>query len=135
MMMAFKIIIWICGIILIFAGVNDFWNGASSKGDFGDLGEHVNGPMLNFTIRFLGAILMGFGVLLIIFATNLKQYELPLIVSLCFVILGGVGRLISIVQHGMAQGHEMIIYAILGIELMIIPALLAWLIFSDRTVL
>lgn len=135
MIMTFKIVVWICGIILILAGVNDFWNGASSKGDFGDLGEHVNGPMLNITIRFLGAILVGFGALLILFATNLKQYEMPLMVSFCFVILGGIGRIISIFQHGMAEGHEITIYCILGVELILIPASLAWLIFTDSSML
>jgi hypothetical protein len=67
MILIFKIIVWICGIIAIVTGANDFWNGAFVKGDFGDLGEHVNGPMLNFTMRFLGAIWMGFGALLILF--------------------------------------------------------------------
>ena len=130
-MIVFKIIVWICGIIAILTGANDFWNGASAKGDFGDLGVHINSPMLNFTIRFLGAIWMGFGALLILFATNLKQYRIPLIVSFCFVILGGVGRVISIARNGVAEGQEITIYGILGIELVLIPALLICFLLAD----
>lgn len=130
MILVFKIIVWICGAIAIVTGANDFWNGAAAKGDFGDLGEHAAGPMVNFTIRFLGAIWMGFGALLILFATNLGQYKLPLIVAFGFVMLGGIGRVISIVKHGMAEGHEITAYGILGVELVLIPALLVWLLLS-----
>jgi hypothetical protein len=134
-MIVFKVIVWICGIIAILTGANDFLNGASAKGDFGDLGKHVNGQMLNFTIRFLGAIWMGFGALLILFASNLKQYEIALMVAFCFVILGGIGRIISIAQHGVAKGQEMTVYGILGIELVLVPALLLWLVFTDKAML
>ncbi len=132
MVLAFKIVVWLCGIIAILTGANDFWNAASAKGDFGDLGEYVRSPQLNFTIRFLGAIWMGFGALLILFTTNLALYRTPLLVAFGFVILGGVGRVISIFQNGMAEGQEITAYGILGVELVLVPALLIWLLLTDK---
>jgi len=132
MVWVFKIIVWVCGAIALLTGANDFWNGAAAKGDFGNLGAHAAGPLVNFTIRFMGAIWMGFGALLILFATNLSQYKLPLTIAFCFVVLGGLGRVISIVKHGMAEGHEIAAYGILGVELVLIPALLIWLLVSKK---
>ena len=129
---AFKILVCICGLIVILAGANDVWKGASAEGDFGDLGEHVTGPMLNFTIRFLGTVLAGFGVLMILFATNLERYRPPLMVALSVVILGGLGRVGSIIQHGTAPGHEVTMYSILGVELILVPALLVWLVLAGE---
>jgi hypothetical protein len=131
-MLAFKIIVGILGLIAIVTGANDFWNGAYVQGDFGKhLGESVNDPTLNFTLRFLGAIWMGFGVLLILFVTDLQRYQIPLLVSFGIVILGGIGRLISILKHGIESGNEPTAYGILAVELILVPVLLVWFIYSD----
>lgn len=128
--MIFKIIVWILGLIAITTGANDFWNGAAVQGDFGkNLGEQVNDPTLNFTLRFLGAIWMGFGILLILFATDLEKYRIPLLVSFDIVILGGIGRAISIYKHGIETGNETTAYAILSVELLLVPILLIWFLF------
>jgi len=129
-MFYFKIIVGILGLIALTTGANDFWNGAAVKGDFGKhLGELENDPTLNFTIRFLGAIWMGFGVLLILFATDLDRYKIALMVSFGIVIVGGLGRVISIYKHGIEKGNEAMAYGILGVELLLVPALLIWLYF------
>jgi len=131
-MLIFKIIVGILGAIAILTGVNDFWNGAAVEGDFGKhLGESVNDPTLNFTIRFLGAIWTGFGVLLILFVTDLERYQVPLLVSFGIVIFGGIGRVISIVKHGIESGNEITAYSILAVELVLVPILLIWLIFNS----
>ncbi len=121
------------GLIAISTGVNDLWNGASVTGDFGDLGDKVNNPTLNYTVRFLGAIWMGFGALLILFVTDLPRYQMALIVAFCIVILGGIGRLISIIQFGFSEGNHLIVFITLGIELVLVPALLVWFLFMDKT--
>lgn len=129
-MTIFKIIVGILGLIAIVTGANDFWNGAAVKGDFGkNLGQLENDPTLNFTLRFLGAIWMGFGVLLILFASDLEKYKMALLISFIIVIVGGIGRLISVMKHGIEEGNETMAYSILAVELLLVPALLAWLSF------
>jgi hypothetical protein len=129
-MLVFKIIVGALGLIAIATGVNDFWNGASVQGDFGkQLGDSVNDPTLNFTLRFFGAIWMGFGVLLILFITDLQKYQVPLMVSFGIVILGGIGRIISILKHGIESGNESMSYVILAVEIIIVPVLLIWFYF------
>jgi len=127
----FKAIVWVLGLIAISTGANDLWNGAKVQGDFGSLGESSSDPTLNFTIRFLGAIWMGFGALLILFASNLSAYGLPLIVTFLIVIVGGLGRVFSIYQYGIGEGKEIMSYSILGVELILVPALLIWFLVSD----
>jgi len=64
-MLIFKIIVVILGLIAVGTGLNDYWRGAAVEGDFGKkLGTLTSDPTLNFTIRFLGGIWMGFGFLL-----------------------------------------------------------------------
>jgi len=129
--MIFKIIVCLLGLIAIFTGANDFWNGAAVKGDFGkNLGQLENDPTLNFTLRFLGAIWMGFGALLILFITDLEKYKIALLISFVFVIIGGIGRLISVLKLGIENGNEGMAYSILAIELLLVPILLGWLIFN-----
>jgi len=129
--MIFRIITGILGLIAITTGLNDFWKGAAVKGDFGkNLGELVNDPTLNFTLRFLGAIWMGFGILLILFVSDVQKYKTALLASFIIVIIGGIGRVISIIKHGIASGNETMSYSILAVELIIVPILLGWLLFN-----
>lgn len=131
-MIVFKILVWACGLVLILAGGNDALRGAAVRGDFGELGELVNSPMLNFTIRFLGTALAGFGGMMILFSSDLSRYRAPLILAFVVVILGGLSRVASILQLGMPQGQETTVYAIAAVELILVPALLVWLLFSGR---
>ena len=99
-MLVFRIIVGILGLIAITTGANDFLNGAAVKGDFGkNLGSLVNDPTLNFTLRFLGAIWMGFGVLLMLFVSDLEKYKIALLASFGIIIIGGIGRLISVMKR------------------------------------
>lgn len=131
-MLAFKIIVGILGLIGLFTGLNDLWNGASVQGDFGNLETMTQQPMLNFTIRFLGAIWAGFGALLILFATDVKRYDIALILALIFVIIGGIGRFVSTQQFGIIPTYKTTVYFILATELIIVPVLLIWYLFFLR---
>ena len=125
-MAVFKVIVWVLGAIAILTGANDLLRGGSVEGDFGALGELAKDPTLNFTVRFQGAIWMGFGALLILFASNVAAYRVPLACALCIVIVGGLGRVASIVQLGRPAVEATTLYMILGIELVLVPALLVW---------
>lgn len=132
MVLAFRIIVIILGLIGFFTGANDLINGASVKGDFGELGSEVTKPMLNFTIRFLGAIWAGFGALLILFSTDLKRYDIALLMALAFVIIGGIGRFISTQQFGIENASKTTVYIILATELVIVPVVMLWYILFIR---
>lgn len=73
---------------------------------------------------------MGFGVLLILFISDLEKYKIALITSFGIVIIGGIGRLISVMKLGVEQGNLTMAYSILAVELLIVLVLLAWLILS-----
>lgn len=126
-----QILIVVCGLIGFMTGANDWLRGASVKGDFGELGDYKNSPTLNFTIRFLGGIWMGFGALLMLFATDPDRYKPALILALVFVILAGLGRVASMVKLGFNAGSRATAYAILAVELVLIPILLVWLVLLD----
>lgn len=132
-MLIFRIIVGILGLIALFTGVNDLWNGAAVQGDFGKhLGNNVTDPTLNFTIRFLGAIWMGFGGLLILFITDVKRYDYAIIMAFVIIIIGGIGRFISTRQFGIEKGNEIMSYAILSVELLLVPILLIWYVIGIR---
>jgi len=127
-MLYFKIVVGLLALIAIMTGANDFWNGAAVKGDFGKhLGDNVNDPTLNFTIRFLGAIWMGFGFFLILFMSDVNTYKTALKLAFVIVIIGGIGRVISVYKHGIEKENKSMAYAILGVELLLIPILFIWL--------
>jgi len=132
-MIVFRIIVALLGLIAISTGANDLWNGAAVKGDFGKhLGENVKDPTLNFTLRFLGAIWMGFGALLILFVTDVKRYDHAIILAFIIIVIGGIGRFISTRQFGIEPGNETMTYTIMCVELLLVPALLVWHLLSIR---
>ena len=124
----FKIIVIGLGLIAIGTGVMDFVSSVSAQSDFGAiLGNAVNDPILNNTFRFFSAVWLGFGVLLILFSTNLAKYRTALNVSFAFVILGGLGRVWSIVQFGWVEEFSGPMCFILFVELLLVPALTLWM--------
>ena len=130
-MKIFQKIVYILGAIAILTGANDFWQGAVVQASFGDLQGMETNPTLNFTVRFFAAIWAGFGVFLCMFAWDLKTYKLPLILAFVIVIMGGIGRIISMVQFGIAKGNEIPSYLITGLEVVLMPILLVWLLKMD----
>jgi len=124
-MLIFKIIVVILGLIAIATGLNDYWRGAAVEGDFGKkLGILTRDPTLNFTIRFLGGIWMGFGFLLLLFAYDLERYRIALILSFIIIIISGLGRVLSIYKLGIEKENKPMAYGILAVELLLVPLLL-----------
>lgn len=126
-MKAFQIIVYILGAIAILTGISDFWQEAVNQASFGDLQGMEKNPTLNFTVRFFAAIWAGFGVFLCLFAWDLKKYKLALILAFVIVMIGGIGRIMSMVQFGITEGNETHSYLITGLEVVLIPILLVWL--------
>ena len=74
---------------------------------------------------------MGFGVQLILFATDLSRYKPALALALVFVIPAGLGRLISLFKQDLNHQSRSTVYSILAVELVLTPVLLGWLLLID----
>lgn len=129
MTIVFRVILCLLGLIAIGTGFMDFWYGVAAQEGLGAvLGEGADDAALNNTFRFFSAIWMGFGVFLILFSTDLKHYFTALITAFLIVIAGGIGRLMSVNEFGVTVGRETGTWAIIILEIVIIPLLLVWLI-------
>lgn len=128
MVIAFKVIVCLLGLVAIGTGFMDYWWGVPAQEALGaQLGEGFKDPALNNIFRFFAAIWMGFGVFLIFFTTDLARYRTALMLAFVIVIIGGIGRLMSVMEFGVTTGRETSVYVIIGLEVVIIPLLLVWL--------
>jgi hypothetical protein len=90
-------------------------------------------PVLDSQVRFLGAIWLGLGAIQLVCLRDLHRYGA--ILQLCFaiVLLGGIGRTLSLLQVGQpvsGVGSAFVAVALI-IELLLVP--LAWLTFRRAT--
>lgn len=117
-------------VIALLTGAGDVIVGLSGQRLIGAaLEEGYADPLLNSQIRYLGAIWLGFGLLLWMCSRDVARHTGLIRGALWIVILGGVGRLISVVQFGLPAaptGAAFVIGAIV-IELVLMPLLLVWL--------
>lgn len=86
-------------------------------------------PVLDSQVRFLGAVWLGLGAIQLVCLVDLRRYGA--ILQLCFaiIVLGGIGRALSLLQVGQpasGMGPAFIVVALV-IELVLVP--LAWLTF------
>ena len=90
--------------------------------------EDLREPILNSQIRYLGAIWFGFGILLLVCASNIHKHAALLRTALAIVFLGGLGRLATVLQFGLPDAAVGIgfVYVAIGVELIGVPLLLWW---------
>lgn len=116
-------------LIALVTGLVDVVVGAKGQSLIGVvLTDGFGDPVLNSQIRYLGAIWFGFGVLLWMCSNNLARYNTLLRGALWVVVLGGIGRTISLIQFGFpssAAGCAFVVGAI-AIELLAVPFMLFW---------
>jgi hypothetical protein len=133
-MLFFKLIVGFLGLIAIGTGIMDFWHGVAAQEALGaELGKGFRDATLNNIFRFFAAIWIGFGVFLILFTTDLARYYFALILAFLITVLGGMGRVMSIVEFGISEGREQATWAIVGLELILVPLLLVWLVWARRS--
>lgn len=106
-------------VIVGVAGQANIGVGAAAAGPFD--------PVLDSQVRFLGAVWFGLGAIQLVCLGDLRRYGA--ILQLCFgiVFLGGIGRVLSLLQVGQpasGTGPAFIAVALI-IELVLVP--LAWL--------
>jgi len=83
----------------------------------------ISDPVLDSQNRFYGVVFMGFGALLFVCSSDVVKYATVLRITLGFVLLGGVARVISIVLFGLPTP---LVSGLILVELIGVPLLLIW---------
>lgn len=129
-MNAFRWAVRALALIALLTGAGDVIVGLAGQQMIGAaLQEGYSDPLLNSQIRYLGAIWFGFGLLLWVCSAHLFRYAGILQGALWIVFLGGVGRVLSVIQFGFPpsdSGTGFVIFAI-AIEIVAMPLLVLWL--------
>ena len=131
-MRLFTIVIYVFAAIALITGASDFLQGQISQAQLGAglTPEGFADPLMDSVFRFFAALWFGTGILFVIFVRDLDRYKPPMIALLAIVILGGIGRLITIMQHGLPDhpGGQTLVYAGLVAEVVVSPIMLWWLV-------
>lgn len=129
MMKLVKIVTLLLSVIALLTGAMDIIIGVSGQANIG-VGTAAAAPfdpVLDSQIRFLGAVWLGLGAIQLVCLGNIRRYGI--ILQLCFaiIVLGGIGRVVSLVQVGLPETStaSTFIAVALTIELLLVP--LAWL--------
>lgn len=129
-MNAFRFTLRALAVLALVTGTIDVLLGLAAQATIGAaLEEGYGDPLLNSQVRYLGAIWFGFGWLLTYCLRDLPRYAPIVRGALWVVVLGGFGRLASVLQFGhppSAVGFHFVNGAI-AIELVGIPLLLVWM--------
>jgi len=127
-MKLFKYTIYFLAAICLITGASDFLQGMTALKAFGaDLSETAKTwPVADNIFRFFAAVWFGVGILLILFAKDIARYKPALMTLLGIIALGGIGRIISILQYGMPAETSGLMVVIAGLfaELLITPILM-----------
>ncbi len=130
-MRIFSALCYLFAATALFTGGNDFLQGLEAQRAFGSTltDQGFADPLLDNVFRFFSGLWIGVGVLFVLFVRDLDRYKPAMIALLCIIILGGIGRIISISQYGLPDdpSGSMLVYAGLLAELVISPAMLWWL--------
>lgn len=92
-------------VIPVITGALNVVMGIQAQGLIGALlsVEGFHDPLLNSQMRFYGAIWIGWGVLLYVCLKDLHKYASLLKGAYLIVFVGGVGRVVSLVQFGLSR--------------------------------
>lgn len=130
-MRVFTFLCYFFAAIAFITGASDLIQGLASQRDFGatltDAG--FADPMVDSVFRFFSALWFGVGVFFILFVRDLDRYKPAMIALLSIVILGGLGRVLSIWQYGLPDHPMGITLTFLGLlaEVIISSVMLWWL--------
>jgi len=132
-MRIFTITIYIFAAIALITGASDFIQGLASQSSFGATLPVKGVAIADNVFRFFSGLWFGVGVLFILFIRDLDRYKPALIALLCIVVLGGIGRIISIFQYGMPEhpsGLSLVLVGLLA-EVVISPIMIGWLLLRN----
>lgn len=128
MTLSFKFFVSTLAIIAIVTGCVDFILGLSAQQLLGAnlSADAYADPLLNSQIRFLACVWLGFGMFLIFCLRDIERNFAVLRFALAILFLGGIGRLISLLQFGFPStsvGIGFIVFALI-VEIIVIPVFL-----------
>ncbi|MEL7180056.1 MAG: DUF4345 domain-containing protein [Pseudomonadota bacterium] len=136
-MRIFTILCYFFAAIALITGASDLIQGLASQRAFGatltDAG--FADPMVDNVFRFFSGLWFGVGVMFILFVRDLDGYKPAMIALLGMVILGGLGRILSIVQYGLPDHPMGVTLIFLGLlaEVVASPIMLWWLLTRHRS--
>jgi hypothetical protein len=121
----FRAILFVLSAIPLLTGLLDMLYGTGAIPLFGGTlpATALTEPSLDSQIRFLGAIWMGFGVLIVYAASDLHRHATLFRLIAVILIASGVGRIASLVQLG---APAPVFQGAIFVELVVVPLLLFW---------
>lgn len=129
-MKAFKTVVLLFAALAIVTGTADMLLGVPGRAALGMQlsAEAANDAVLNSQFRFLASIWLGLGLLLCLCVFRLERYGPVLDGALAVVFLGGIGRILALVDQGFPDTAFSIGFVVLAIAVEIVgmPALIAW---------
>lgn len=130
-MLIFRILCYVFAAIALITGAMDLIFGLDNlKGSGAALSEAgYSDPMTDNAFRFFAGIWLGAGVLFLVLVRDLTRYKTPMLVLLAAAALGGLGRIASILEHGMpvAASGQTTVYIALTAEVILAPLMILWL--------
>jgi hypothetical protein len=127
-MRLFTITCYFFAAIALTTGASDLIQGLASQRAFGatltDAG--FADPMVDNVFRFFSGLWFGTGILFILFVRDLERYKPAMITLLAIIILGGLGRVLSIWQYDLPDhplGMTLVFLGLLA-EVIISPIML-----------
>lgn len=127
----FKGLIYLFALIAFVTGTNDMLSGLSSQAALGSnlSDEGFNDPALDNIFRFFSGLWLGTALLFIVFVRDLERYRPAMMALFAVLFIGGVGRVLSIVQVGLTDHPIGMPITVLGliIELIVGPLMAFWL--------
>jgi len=134
-MKLFTIVIYIFAAIALLTGASDLIQGLASQKAFGATMPTEGLAIVDNVFRFFSGLWFGVGILFILFVRDLDRYKPAMIVLLSMVVLGGIGRIISIIQYGIPDNTSATGLVLVGLlaEVVVSPILLWWLLARHKT--
>ncbi len=129
-MKAFKTVVLLLAALAIVTGAADMLLGVPGQAALGVQlsAEAANDAVLNSQFRFLAAIWLGLGLLLCLCVFRLERYGPVLDGALAIVFLGGIGRILALVDQGFPDTVFSIgpVVLAIAVEIVGMPALIGW---------
>jgi hypothetical protein len=129
---ALAIFLRLLAAIPLLTGAFDLVMGLAGRGLLGaELApEGFRDPVLNSQIRFFGAMWLGYGVVLLLIASDVEKYSSLLRAMVAVTFLAALGRVASIVQFGLPSpglvGARAFVIGTTAIEIVGMPLLWWW---------
>ena len=115
-------VLWVVSTFVILTGLLDVFGGIEG---LRTLDRYLPGPYrtIDTQMRFLGAIWLGFGVMLVRIIPTIEQQTSQFRFMMASIFLGGIGRVLSLITLGAPPAFFV---GLMLLELLGAPALVFW---------